>query len=46
MYKQISFNSFKDEIFSKQSLTNHMYVYLNVCKQMTDVELLLLHRYT
>ena len=25
------------------SLTNPMYIYLNVCRQMTDVKLLLLH---
>ena len=28
------------------SLTNHMYIYFNVCKQMTDIKLLLLHRNT
>ena len=28
------------------SLTNHMYIQLNVCKQMTDVTLLMLHSNT
>ena len=27
-------------------LTNHMYTHLNVCKQMMDVKLLLLHKNT
>ena len=28
------------------SLSNHMYIYLNVCKQMTDVKFLMLYNNT
>ena len=41
MCQQISSNSFKNEITDK--LISNMYIYLNVCKQMTDDNLLLLH---
>ena len=41
--KQISFNSFKNEITDK---TNLLHIYLNVYKQMIDVKLLLLHSNT
>ena len=42
MCKQISSNSFKNKITNK--LIWHItYIYLNVCKQMTEVKLLLLH---
>ena len=43
MCKQISYNSFKNEIIYKL-FTNksYMYIYLNGRKQMTDVKLLLL----
>ena len=34
--KQINSNSFKDKILTNYSLTNHMYIHLNVCKQMFD----------
>ena len=37
--KQIISTSFKNEITYKP----YMYIHLNVCKQMTDVKLLLLH---
>ena len=42
--KQISSNSFKNEINYKLfSYKSYMHIHLNMCKQMTDVELLLLH---
>ena len=44
MCKQISSNSFKNEITRKLlTYKSYMYMYLNVCKQMIDVRLLLSH---
>ena len=43
MCKQISCYSFKNKITNNLS---HMYNYLNVCKQMIDIELFLLHSNT
>ena len=40
--KQISSNSFKNEITFK--LFNYTYIDINVCKEITDISLLLLHR--
>ena len=40
--EQINSNSFKDKINDKLI----MYIYLNVCKQMTDVKLLILYSNT
>ena len=48
MCKQINSNSFKNEITNEQCTFKsyiYIYIYLNVCKQMTDVNLLLLHRH-
>ena len=43
-YKQISSNSFKNEITDKLfTYKSYMYIYLNVRKQMTHIRLLLLH---
>ena len=42
MYKQIS-SHLKMKLPTNYSLTNHMYIYLNVYKQITDVKLLQLH---
>ena len=45
--KQISYNSFKNQITYKLvTYKSFMYTYLNVCKQMTDVKLFLLHSNT
>ena len=45
MFKQISSRSFKNWITDKPtSYISYIYISLNVCKQMTDVKLLLLHR--
>ena len=45
--KQINSNSFKNEITYKLLIYKaYMYIHLNVCIQMTDVKLLLLHSYT
>ena len=42
--KQISFNSFKNEItYNLFIYKSYMYIILNVCKQMTDIKFLLLH---
>ena len=41
--KQSSSNSFKSGSYRKINIIDIMYNYLNVCKQMTDVKLLLLH---
>ena len=47
MCRQISSDSFKNEITYQLFIyKSYMYVYLNVFKQMTDVELLLLHSNT
>ena len=46
MCKQISSNPFKNEITKKLIVLYIMYIYLNVCKQMTDIQLLLLHSNT
>ena len=47
MCKQISFNSFKNEIICKLfTKKSYMYIYLDVCKQMTDVKLLQLYSNT
>ena len=47
MCKQISSNSFNNEITYKFfSDKSYMYIYWNVCKQMTDVKFLLLHNNT
>ena len=46
-YKEISSNSFKNEITNKLfTYKSYMYIHLNVCKQMTDVKLLLLYSRT
>ena len=45
MCEQISSNLYKNEITAKLIL-HIMYIYLNVCKQMTDVKLLLIHSNT
>ena len=42
MWKQIS-SHFKMKLPTNYSLKNHMYIDFNVCKQMTDVKLLLFH---
>ena len=43
----MSCNSFKNEITYKLfTYKSYMYIYLDVCKQMTDIKLLLLHRNT
>ena len=45
--KVICSNSFKNEITYKLfTYKSYMYIYLNVCKQMADVKLLLLHSNT
>ena len=45
--KQISRNSLKNEIINKLiPKKSYMYIYLNVCKQMTDIKLLLFHSNT
>ena len=41
VYKQMNFNSFKNEITFKLFSWNH--IHKNVCKQMPDVKLLLWH---
>ena len=47
MCKQVSYNSFKNEITYKLfTYKSYMYIYLNVCKQMTDIKLLLLYNNT
>ena len=44
MFKWISSNSLKNQITYKLVTYKwYMYIYLNACKQMTDVKLLLLH---
>ena len=45
--KQISCNAFKNEITYKLFTDkSYKYIYLNVCKQITNVKLLLLHSNT
>ena len=43
--KQISLNHLKEEIiYELFTYKTYMYIHLNVCKQMTDIKLFLLHR--
>ena len=47
MCKQLNSNSFKNEIPNKLfTYKSYMYIHLNMCKQMTDVKLLLLNSNT
>ena len=41
--KHICCNTFKKEIYWQIDFFHIMYIYLNPCKQMTDVKLLVLH---
>ena len=46
MFKYISSNIFKYEITDKQFICKYMHIHLNVCQQITDVELLQMHSNT
>ena len=46
VWRQISPNLSKNETAKIYSLTNHMYIHLNLYKEMTDVKLLLLRSNT